>query len=125
MQGGTKPEGMAGYSRYPGGGATESRLTAKTRGQLTERPRSQAAPDTTLPFSAGPIGGPKGVIGMNRTFKAAISGVLLVVGFAGSVAAGPFEDAGIAYMKGDYARASRLLRPLAERGTPMPKPVSR
>jgi TPR repeat protein len=41
---------------------------------------------------------------------------VLAVGFAGSVAAGPFEDAGTAYMKGDYARASRLLRPLAEQG---------
>jgi uncharacterized protein len=115
MQGRTKPEGMAGYSRYPGGGAAVTvECTAKTRGP--ERPCSQAAPDTTLPFSARLIQRLKGVIGMNHTFKAAISALVLAVGFAGSVAAGPFEDAGTAYMKGDYARASRLLRPLAEQG---------
>jgi hypothetical protein len=29
---------------------------------------------------------------MNRTFKAAVAALVLAVGFAGSVAAGPFED---------------------------------
>jgi uncharacterized protein len=53
---------------------------------------------------------------MNRTFEAIVAALVLAVGFAGSVAAGPFEDAGTAYMKGDYATASRLLRPLAEQG---------
>jgi hypothetical protein len=28
---GTKPDGMAGYSRYPGGGATQSRSSAQPR----------------------------------------------------------------------------------------------
>jgi hypothetical protein len=40
---------------------------------------------------------------MNRTFKAAVAALMLAVGFAGSVAAGPFEDATAAYNKGDYA----------------------
>jgi hypothetical protein len=62
---------------------------------------------------------------MNRTFKAAVAAFSLTVSFVGAIAAGPFEDAGTAYMKGDYARASRLLRPLAEQGTPMLRPVSR
>ncbi len=56
---------------------------------------------------------------MNRTFKAAVAALMLAVGFAGSVAAGPFEDAAAAdaaYAKGDYATALRLMRPLAEQG---------
>jgi uncharacterized protein len=60
---------------------------------------------------------------MNRTFKAAVAALMLAVGFAGSVAAGPFEAAvaayekGVAaYEKGVYATALRLLRPLAEQG---------
>ena len=46
---------------------------------------------------------------MNRTFKAAVAALMLAVGFAGSVAAGPFEDAAAAYEKGDYATALRLI----------------
>jgi hypothetical protein len=53
---------------------------------------------------------------MNRTFKAAVAALILAVSFAGSVAAGPFEDAAAAYIKGDYATALRLMRPLAEQG---------
>jgi TPR repeat protein len=53
-------------------------------------------------------------MGMNRTFKAAVAALILAVSFAGSVAAGPFEDATVAYGKGDYATALRLIRPLAE-----------
>ena len=53
---------------------------------------------------------------MNRTFRAAVAPMVLVVSFAGSVAAGPFEDAGAALMTGNYAKASRLLRPFAEQG---------
>jgi TPR repeat protein len=51
---------------------------------------------------------------MNRTFKAAVATLMLAVTFAGSVAAGTYEDAFDAYEKGDYARALRLTRPLAE-----------
>jgi hypothetical protein len=52
---------------------------------------------------------------MNRTFKAAVA-ALILVGFAGSVAAGPSEEAAAAYDKGDYAIAMQLLRPSAEKG---------
>jgi uncharacterized protein len=53
---------------------------------------------------------------MNRTFKATVAALMLAVSFAGSVAAGPFEDGAAAYKKGDYATALRLLGPLAEEG---------
>jgi uncharacterized protein len=53
---------------------------------------------------------------MNRTFKAAVAALILAVGFAGSAAAGPVEDAAAAYRKGDYATALGLIRPLAEEG---------
>jgi hypothetical protein len=58
----------------------------------------------------------KGAYGMNRTFKTAVAALIIAVGFAGSVAAGPFEDAGAAHGKGDYATELRLIRPLAEQG---------
>jgi uncharacterized protein len=74
-------------------------------------------PDTTLPFSAGLIQWLyRGPMGMNRTFKTAVAVLMLAVSFAGSVAAGPFEDAEAAHKKGDYATALRLVRPLAEKG---------
>jgi uncharacterized protein len=50
---------------------------------------------------------------MNRTCIAAL---MLAVGFAGPVAAGPYADGIAAYMKGDYATALRLMLPLAEQG---------
>jgi hypothetical protein len=50
-------------------------------------------------------------MGMNRTFKAAVAALILAVSFARSVAAGPFEDSTVAYGKGDYATALRLIRP--------------
>ena len=53
---------------------------------------------------------------MNRTFKAATAALMLAVSFAGSVCAGPFEDAAAAYRKGDYATALGLIQPLAEEG---------
>jgi TPR repeat protein len=55
--------------------------------------------------------------GMNRTFKAAVAALVLAVGFAGSVAAGTFEDAVAAYEREEYATALRLLRPLADQGS--------
>jgi hypothetical protein len=54
---------------------------------------------------------------MNR-FKAVVAAFIFAVGFAGSVIAGPFEDANAAYEKGDYATVLRLIRPLAEQGNP-------
>jgi hypothetical protein len=82
--------------------------------------RAGASPDTTVPFSAGLIQELyRGPMGMNRAFKAAVAALILAFRFAGSVAAGPIEDAGAAYTKGDYATTLRLLRPLAEQGDAM------
>jgi TPR repeat protein len=53
---------------------------------------------------------------MNRTFKAAVAALVLAVGFARSVTAGPLEDAAVAYRIGNYATALELVRPLAEQG---------
>jgi TPR repeat protein len=53
---------------------------------------------------------------MNRTCKAAVAALIFAVGFAGSAAAGPHEDAAAAYDKGDYATALRLIHPLADHG---------
>jgi TPR repeat protein len=75
-----------------------------------------ASPDTTPPFFAGLIRASTGGARMNRTFKAAVAALMLAVGLAGSVAAGPFEDAAAAHQKGDYATVLRLMRPLAEQG---------
>jgi hypothetical protein len=50
---------------------------------------------------------------MKRTFKTAIAALMFVVGFAGSVVAGPFEDAAAAYQKGDFATA---LEPIPRHG---------
>jgi hypothetical protein len=52
---------------------------------------------------------------MNRAFQA-VAALVLAASFGGQAAAGPLEDAGTAYMKGDYAKATRLLRRLAEQG---------
>src|SRR5229473_3381036 len=52
---------------------------------------------------------------MNVTFKAAVA-LVLTVGFARSVAAGPLEDALDAAERRDYATAIRLWRPLADKG---------
>src|SRR6266566_3486526 len=51
-----------------------------------------------------------------RMFKALFATLILVLGFAAPLAAGPLEDAVAAYRKGDYATARELLRPLAEQG---------
>jgi TPR repeat protein len=53
---------------------------------------------------------------MKRTLKHAIAAILLVLSFAGPVAAGPLEDADAALKRRDYATALRLIRPLAEQG---------
>jgi hypothetical protein len=55
---------------------------------------------------------------MRRTISGryAICATILALCFAAPAAAGPFEDAGAAYAKGDYATELRLLRPLADRG---------
>jgi len=48
--------------------------------------------------------------------KCAIAAILLVSAFAAPVAAGTFEDAVDAHARGDYAKALRLIRPLANDG---------
>jgi uncharacterized protein len=50
--------------------------------------------------------------------KSAIAALILVVGFAAPVAAGPYEDAAAAYGRGDYGAAMRLWRPFADQGDP-------
>jgi TPR repeat protein len=52
---------------------------------------------------------------MTLAFKHAIAAIILVMSFAGSVAAGPLEDADVAVKRRDYATV-RLIRPLAEQG---------
>jgi TPR repeat protein len=53
---------------------------------------------------------------MKRTFKAAAAALMLAVGLAGTVAAGPYEDGAAAARRGDYDTAMRLFRPLADQG---------
>jgi hypothetical protein len=48
--------------------------------------------------------------------KRAIAAIVLVSAFAAPVAAGRFEDAVDAHARGDYAKALRLIRPLANDG---------
>src|SRR5580658_8972612 len=52
---------------------------------------------------------------MNRMFVAAISALILAMGFT-SAAAEPLDDAVAAANRGDNATALRLLRPIADRG---------
>jgi TPR repeat protein len=53
---------------------------------------------------------------MRNLIKAAIAGVVVALGLAAPVAAGPLEDGLAAYSRGDYATAMQLWRPLADRG---------
>jgi photosystem II stability/assembly factor-like uncharacterized protein len=55
---------------------------------------------------------------MRLTFKYVFA-AMLVLSCALRVTAGPLEDAEAAYSKGDYAKALRLIRPLAEKGDPI------
>jgi hypothetical protein len=48
--------------------------------------------------------------------KRAIAAVVLASAFAAPVTAGTFEDALDAHARGDYAKALRLIRPLANDG---------
>jgi TPR repeat protein len=48
--------------------------------------------------------------------KRAIAAIVSVVAFAAPVAAGTFEDAVDSHARGDYAKALRLIRPLANDG---------
>jgi len=53
---------------------------------------------------------------MKFTLKHAVAAIILVLGFATPVVAGPLEDANAAIKRRDYATALRLIRPLAEQG---------
>jgi len=53
---------------------------------------------------------------MNCSLQASVAAPILALGFAGLVAAGPYEDGLLAYGLGDYATALRILRPLADQG---------
>jgi uncharacterized protein len=48
--------------------------------------------------------------------KHTLTAIVLVLCFAAPVAAGPFEDAVEAHSRGDYQKALRLIRPLANDG---------
>jgi len=47
----------------------------------------------------------------------------LALNFVASVAAGPLEDGNAAYERRDYATAMRILRPLANQGDGMLRPL--
>ncbi len=51
-----------------------------------------------------------------RVIKAALVALVLSVGLAAPVGAGPLEDGVAAYVRGDYETAYRLWRPLADQG---------
>src|SRR5262249_58178808 len=53
---------------------------------------------------------------MKLTLKHAFAAVLLMLGLAAPVTAGPLEDGYSAYTRGDFATAMRLMRPLADEG---------
>jgi TPR repeat protein len=53
---------------------------------------------------------------MIRVFRGAVASLIVAVGFAGSVLAGPLEDGFAAYERADYATAMGLWRRLADQG---------
>ena len=53
---------------------------------------------------------------MKITLQHGLATIILLFGFACTVAAGPLEDADAAVKKRDYATAVRIIRPLAEQG---------
>ncbi len=54
---------------------------------------------------------------MNSIFRLIVAALIVAIGLAGSVAAGPLEDGAAAYERGDYATALRTWRPLADQGS--------
>jgi len=53
---------------------------------------------------------------VNFILRHSVTAIILLLGFATSVAAGPLEDADAAVKRRDYATAVRLIGPLAEQG---------
>ena len=45
-----------------------------------------------------------------------VASLILALALAGPVVAGPFEDAGAAYGRQDYATALRIWKPMADQG---------
>jgi uncharacterized protein len=56
---------------------------------------------------------------MKLTLKRALAAIILLLSFAATGAAGPFEDASAAYWRDDYPTALRQFRPLADGADPM------
>lgn len=56
---------------------------------------------------------------MNFRLKHIIAASLVLLSIAAPVTAGPLEDGNAAYKRGDYAKAMRILRPLADQGDGM------
>ena len=54
---------------------------------------------------------------MRLALKHTIAAILLILSLAAQVAAGPLEDAIVAYNRGDYATALRLFQQLADKGS--------
>ena len=54
---------------------------------------------------------------MKLALKHTIAAILLILSLAAQVAAGPLEDAIVAYNRGDYATALRLFQQLADKGS--------
>jgi TPR repeat protein len=55
---------------------------------------------------------------IGNLITAGLVALVLSLGPAAPVAAGPLEDGVVAYGRGDYATALRLIRPLADQGNP-------
>jgi uncharacterized protein len=53
---------------------------------------------------------------VKQRIKAFLAGGLFALALFGAAAAGPLEDGGTAYWRGDYAVALQILGPLAEQG---------
>src|SRR4030095_4822684 len=53
---------------------------------------------------------------MKMKLQHGLASIILLFGFADTVAAGPLEDADAAVKKRDYATAVRIIRPLADQG---------
>lgn len=58
-----------------------------------------------------------GAKAMTLALKHTIAAILLILSLAAQVAAGPLEDAFVAYDRGDYATALRLYQQLADKGS--------
>jgi TPR repeat protein len=55
---------------------------------------------------------------MGKASRPFLGAVFIAFAVAGASSAGPYEDAVAAHERADYATATRLWRPLAERGDP-------